>query len=112
MMQSWNLRSFQAGDLTEASVPATIASRSVQTCSIVRETDGSGVTTDLIADALALGSDPAVIVVTVLTLVAFIITKETVTSVGDRRGQAVGKVLDVVLVPLLLVFAVVLAVRV
>ena len=68
-------------------------------------------TTDLIADALALGFDPAVILVTALTLVAFIITKETVTSVGDRRGQAVGKVLDVVMVPLLLVFAVVLAVR-
>jgi hypothetical protein len=70
------------------------------------------VATDLISDTMTLGAPSAVIFVTALLLVAVMVAKETLTAVPDRRGGAAGRIVDVALVPLLIVFATILAVRV
>jgi hypothetical protein len=48
-------------------------------------------------------------IVTTVLVLGFLIAKETVTAAPDRRGQAAAKILDMVIVPLLMVFVAILA---
>lgn len=66
---------------------------------------------DLIDDATAFGGGQAAVLVASVLLVAALIAKEIVTAAPGPRGRAVGAILDVVLVPLLLVFGAIVAAR-
>jgi hypothetical protein len=64
---------------------------------------------DLVFDAGSAGNPRGSALITGLLLVGFLIAKEAVTAVPDRRGRVVGRVFDVVLVSLLIVLATIIA---
>ncbi|MBN1936523.1 MAG: hypothetical protein JW934_17810 [Anaerolineae bacterium] len=72
--------------------------------STVTTTTVSTVTTLVLAGSLSL--------IAILTLLAFLIQKELVTTQENRRALALSRVLNVGIVPLLIGFALIVAVRV
>jgi hypothetical protein len=69
------------------------------------------VTTTTIASSAALGVGAAIALVVVLLLIGFLVAKEIVTSVPEARARSVGRVLNVGAIPLLIVFAVIIATK-
>lgn len=69
------------------------------------------VTTTTIASSTMLGLGATIALVVVLLLIGFLISKEIVTTVFEARSRAVGRILNVGAVPLLIVFAVIIATK-
>jgi hypothetical protein len=69
------------------------------------------VTTTTIASSTVLGLGATIALVVVLLLIGFLVAKEIVTTVSEARARSVGRVLNVGAVPLLIVFAVIIATK-
>jgi hypothetical protein len=65
---------------------------------------GTTVLDAMIAESATRQTVSAVTLIATLVLVAVLIAKEAVTAVDDDRGRPVGRLFDVVAVPLLIVF--------
>jgi hypothetical protein len=69
------------------------------------------VTTTTITAVANLGVGAAIALVVVLLLIGFLVAKEIMTSVLDDRARAASRALGVGVVPLLIVFAVIVATK-
>jgi hypothetical protein len=69
------------------------------------------VTTTTIAGSTVLGLGATIALVVVLLLIGFLVAKEIATSVPEASARSVGRVLNVGAVPLLIVFAVIIATK-
>jgi hypothetical protein len=69
------------------------------------------VTTTTIASSTVLGLGATMALVVVVLLIGFLVAKEIVASVAEAHAHAVGRVLNVGAVPLLIVFAVIIATK-
>ena len=74
--------------------------------STVTTTTVSTITSTTVVFAASLG------LIVILTLLALLIQKELVTAVATPRARALGRVLNVAIVPLLMAFALIVVVRV
>jgi hypothetical protein len=69
------------------------------------------VTTTTIASSTILGLGAAIALLVVLLLIGFMVAKEIVTSASEARARSVGRVLNVGVAPLLIIFAVIIATK-
>jgi len=72
----------------------------------------STVTTATVATITTVAVAGSLVLIGIFTLLALLVQKELVTSARGRFARALGRVLNVGIVPLLIVFALVVAVKV